>query len=89
MKIYFGVFFKTYNYGKHSINDSDIKAVIDSLHSGWLTQGPSVVRFEEDLCKKFGSKHAVAVSNGTAGLHIIGLALGWGAGDVIITTPMT
>ena len=80
---------KTYSYGKQSITDGDVEAVIQALRSDWLTQGPSVSRFEDDLAKRFGAKAAVAVSNGTASLHLIGLALGWQKGDLILTTPNT
>ena len=80
---------KTYSYGKQSITDGDVESVIQALRSDWLTQGPSVSRFEDDLAKRFGAKAAVAVSNGTASLHLIGLALGWQKGDLILTTPNT
>lgn len=80
---------KTYSYGKQSITDGDVETVIQALRSDWLTQGPSVSRFENDLAKHFGAKAAVAVSNGTASLHLIGLALGWQKGDLVLTTPNT
>lgn len=60
-----------------------------ALQSGWLTQGPAIQQFETDLCKRFEVEAAVAVSNGTAGLHLIGLALGWGPGDLILTSALT
>ncbi|MBT6112552.1 MAG: UDP-4-amino-4,6-dideoxy-N-acetyl-beta-L-altrosamine transaminase [Candidatus Marinimicrobia bacterium] len=77
------------SYGKQSIDQSDIDAVIDVLNSDWMTQGPAVETFEDDLNQYFGSKYCCAVSNGTAALHLTGLSLGWGPGDVIITTPIT
>ena len=80
---------KTYNYGKHSIDDDDIKAVVSSLQSGWLTQGPEVSNFEDNLKNKFGAAEAIAVSNGTAGLHLIGAALNWGPKDTVLTSPLT
>ncbi len=80
---------KTYSYGKQTIDDDDIAAVVEALKSDWLTQGPAVSSFENDLAKKFGAASAVAVSNGTAGLHLIGLALGWQRGDLILTTALT
>ncbi len=80
---------KTYSYGKQSINEDDISCVVEALRSEWLTQGDRVSGFESNLVKKFGVKEAVAVANGTAGLHLIGLALGWKRGDVILTTPLT
>ena len=80
---------KIYSYGKQIIEEDDIQAVVDVLRSDWLTQGPSVVKFEQALQNKFHANHASAVANGTAGLHLIGLALGWKAGDVVLTTPIT
>jgi perosamine synthetase len=77
------------SYGKQSINQADIDAVVKVLKSDWLTQGPSVEAFEDDLKKYFGAKHVCAVSNGTAALHLAGLALGWQPGDIVITSPIT
>jgi UDP-4-amino-4,6-dideoxy-N-acetyl-beta-L-altrosamine transaminase len=80
---------KIYSYGKQLIDQDDINAVVETLKSDWLTQGPSVQKFETDLSEKFGSKFACAVANGTAGLHLIALALGWQKEDIIITSPIT
>ena len=77
------------SYGKQSIDQTDIDAVISILKSNWLTQGPAIEIFENDLKNYFGSNYACAVSNGTAALHLTGLALGWKSGDIIITTPLT
>jgi len=77
------------SYGKQSIDQSDINAVIDVLNSDWMTQGPAVETFENDLNNYFGAKHACAVSNGTTALHTAGLALGWQNGDIVITSPIT
>jgi perosamine synthetase len=77
------------SYGKQSIDQSDIDAVVEILKGDWLTQGPAVENFENDLKNYFGAKHCCAVSNGTAALHLTGLALGWQPGDIIITTPIT
>ena len=79
----------TIPYGRQSIDNSDIDAVVDILKGDWLTQGPKLVEFEEYLANYCGSKYAVAVSNGTAALHLTGLALGWQPDDVVITTPIT
>ena len=76
-------------YGKQSIDQSDIDAVVKVLKSDWITQGSAVETFENDLNNYFGSKHACAVSNGTAALHLTGPALGWQPGDIVITTPIT
>jgi len=62
-------------YGEHSLDDSDIAAVVDVLHSSRLTQGPAVEAFEEGLAAYVGAKYAVAVTNGTAALHLAVLAL--------------
>ncbi len=76
-------------YGKQSIDKSDIDAVKKALKNKWLTQGSVVDNFEESLIHSFGSKYACAVSNGTAALHLSGLALGWKPGDIILTSPIT
>jgi perosamine synthetase len=80
---------KIYSYGKQSIDEEDIQSVVEVLKSDWLTQGPKIQELEEALCKKFNSKYGAVVSNGTAGLHLIGLALGWKKDDIIITSPIT
>jgi len=77
------------SYGKQSIDKSDIDAVVEALKSDWLTQGPTVETFENNLKVCFGANHTCAVANGTAALHLTGLALGWQSGDIIITTPIT
>ena len=77
------------SYGKQSIDQSDIDVVINVLKGDWLTQGPAVETFEDDLNNYFGSKHSCAVANGTAALHLAGLALGWQPGDIVITSPLT
>ena len=76
-------------YGRQVIDDNDIKAVVKVLQSDWLTQGPAVKEFEVSLAKYCNAKHAVAVSNGTAALHLAYLTAGLGAGDEVITTPNT
>jgi len=76
-------------YGRQKIDDNDIKAVVKVLRSDWLTQGPSVKQFEKSLAKYCGAKFAVAVSNGTAALHLAYLAADLNAGDEVITTPNT
>ncbi|MBI5482348.1 MAG: UDP-4-amino-4,6-dideoxy-N-acetyl-beta-L-altrosamine transaminase [Deltaproteobacteria bacterium] len=80
---------RSYSYGRQSIDEDDRRAVEEVLRSDWLTQGPAVGRFEAALREACGARHAAAVANGTAGLHLAGLALGWGPGDVVITTPIT
>ena len=76
-------------YGRQNIIDKDIQAVVEILKSDWLTQGPSVKKFEEGFSEYIGSKFAVAVSNGTAALHLSVLALNIKPGDKVITTPNT
>ena len=77
------------SYGRQCIEDDDIAAVIETLKSDYLTCGPKIAEFERDLAAVVGSRYAVAVTNGTAALHISALALGIGAGDEVITTPLT
>lgn len=74
-------------YGKHYIDEDDVQAVAEVLRHGWLTQGPKVPEFEAAIASFVGSKYAVAVSNGTAGLHLACLAAGVGPGDRVVTSP--
>nr|WP_314865795.1 UDP-4-amino-4,6-dideoxy-N-acetyl-beta-L-altrosamine transaminase [uncultured Flavobacterium sp.] len=76
-------------YGKQNITKEDIDVVISALQSDYLTQGPRIKEFEEHFASHVGSKYAVAVSNGTAALHLCTLALGVKEGDKVITTPIT
>ena len=76
-------------YGRQHITDEDIQAVIETLKSDYLTQGPRIAEFEEAFAEYIGSKYAVVVSNGTAALHLCALALNVEEGDKVITTPIT
>ncbi|ACU06137.1 UDP-4-amino-4,6-dideoxy-N-acetyl-beta-L-altrosamine transaminase [Pedobacter heparinus] len=76
-------------YGKQNITQEDIKKVIEALQSDYLTQGPRILQFEQEFAKYIGCEYAVAVSNGTAALHLCTLALGVKEGDKVITTPIT
>ena len=76
-------------YGRQTIDDADIAAVVEVLRSPLLTCGPLVARFEQALAAKLGAKHASVCSSGTAALHLVYAALDLGAGDEIITTPVT
>ena len=76
-------------YGRQDITQADIDAVVAVLKSDYLTQGPTVAQFEQSVVSFTGAKHAVAVSNATAGLHIACLALELGPGDWLWTTPNT
>ncbi|HUX95602.1 MAG TPA: UDP-4-amino-4,6-dideoxy-N-acetyl-beta-L-altrosamine transaminase [Bacteroidales bacterium] len=76
-------------YGRQSITEEDIKAVVDVLKSDFLTQGPKIDEFEKAFAQYIGVRYAVAVSNGTAALHLSALAMNIKAGDKIITTPIT
>lgn len=76
-------------YGHQYIDEADIQAVVDVLRSDYLTCGPKIKELEEKLCAVTGAKYAVVCSNGTAALHIACLAAGVGAGDEVITTPIT
>lgn len=74
-------------YGKHTIDASDIEAVVEVLSNEFLTQGQRVPAFEGDLCSYTGAQYAVAVNSGTSGLHIACLAAGVGKGDLVWTVP--
>lgn len=76
-------------YGHQYVDQADVKAVEEVLTSDYLTCGPKVVELEKKLCELTGAKYAVAVSNGTAALHIAAMAAGVGEGDELITTPIT
>jgi UDP-4-amino-4,6-dideoxy-N-acetyl-beta-L-altrosamine transaminase len=80
---------KAIPYGRQNITDEDIKAVIETLQSDYLTQGPKILEFEKAFADYIGCKYAVAVANGTAALHLNALALGVKPGDKVITTPIT
>jgi UDP-4-amino-4,6-dideoxy-N-acetyl-beta-L-altrosamine transaminase len=80
---------KAIPYGRQSISAEDIQAVSEALQSDFLTQGPKIKEFEEAFASYIGAKYAVAVSNGTAALHLCTLALGVKEGDKVITTPIT
>ena len=77
------------SYGRQLITDEDIEAVVAVLKSDFLTQGPSVAQFEDVFAKEVGAKNAIAVSNGTAALHISAMALGVKKEDNVIVTPLT
>ena len=76
-------------YGKHSIDQEDINAVIEVLKSDFLTQGPAVTRFEEEFAKVVGSKFAVAFCNATAALHIGFKVLNRDLSKKVLVTPIT
>lgn len=76
-------------YGRQDINEDDINAVVEVLKSDFLTTGPKVAEFEQKFAEYVGAKYAVAVSNGTAALHIACLAAGIKEGDEVITSPIT
>lgn len=76
-------------YGKQNITDEDIEAVVNVLKSDFLTQGPNIKLFEDAFAKYVGAKYAVAVSNGTAALHLCTLALNVKPGHKVITSPIT
>ena len=76
-------------YGRQSIEQDDIEAVVNTLQSDFLTQGPKVLEFEKKFADYIGSKYAVAVNNATSGLHLSVLSLGLSKGARVITTPIT
>ena len=76
-------------YGRQDITDEDVQAVVEVLKSDFLTQGPSVPRFEDLVAEYCGVENAVAVNSATSALHIACLALGLGKGDLLWTVPTT
>jgi UDP-4-amino-4,6-dideoxy-N-acetyl-beta-L-altrosamine transaminase len=76
-------------YGRQWLDEEDIDAVVRVLRSDWLTQGPVIESFEAALAETCGVRHAVAVSSGTAALHLACLAAGVGVGDIGVTSPIT
>lgn len=76
-------------YGRQHITDEDIQAVIETLKSDYLTQGPKIKEFETAFATYVGAKYAVAVNNATSGLHLSAVALNVRPGDKVIVTPMT
>lgn len=77
------------SYGHQLITDEDIQAVVETLKSDYLTQGPRIPEFEQKFADYLGVKHACMVSNGTAALHLCAMALDIQTGDKVITTPIT
>lgn len=76
-------------YGKQTIDQDDIQAVVDVLQSDFLTTGPKIAEFEQIVADYVGAKYAVAISNGTSALHAACFAAGIEPGDEVITTPLT
>jgi perosamine synthetase len=76
-------------YGRQTVDEADIQAVVEVLRSDWLTTGPKVAEFEEAFAARVGAAHAVSFSSGTAALHGAAFAAGFTAGDEAITTPLT
>lgn len=76
-------------YGRQWLDEDDIAEVVRVLRGDWLTQGPTVAAFEHALAEACGARYAVALSSGTAALHLAALAAGVGTGDIGITSPIT
>ena len=76
-------------YGRQTITEADISAVVDVLRSPYLTQGPVVPAFEQAVALEVGARYGVSVNSATSALHIACLALGLGPGDRLWTTPIT
>ena len=77
------------SYGQQWITEEDVQAVVETLQSPYLTQGPKIDQFEQAIAEYVGTKYAVAFINGTAALHGACYAAGIDNGDEVITTPMT
>lgn len=76
-------------YGRQTLEDDDVDAVVETVRGDWLTQGPTVGRFEEALAASVGAGDAVVFSSGTAALHAAVAAAGLGPGDVVVTSPLS
>jgi len=76
-------------YGRQSVDEADIRAVVEVLRSDWLTTGPKVGEFEEAFAARVGAAQAVSFTSGTAALHAAAFAAGLKQGDEAVTTPMT
>lgn len=79
----------TIPYGRQSIDDDDVQAVVAVLKGDWLTQGPAIEAFERAVAEYTGARHAVAFSSGTTALHGAVAAAGIGPGDTLFTSPLT
>lgn len=80
---------KPISYGRQSITEEDLRAVVETLQSDYLTQGPKIKEFEEAFARYTDARYAVVVNNGTAALHLAAMALGVKPGDRVIVTPLT
>jgi perosamine synthetase len=76
-------------YGRHHVDDEDIQAVVDQMRNRSLTQGPAVGEFERAVASYVGARYGVAVTSGTAALHLACAAAGLGPGDTLVTSPTT
>src|SRR5436190_22571345 len=76
-------------YGRHYVDEDDIRAVAEVMRGELLTQGPKAAEFERLVADYVGARYAVSVANGTAALHLACLAAGLGTGDALVTTPNT
>ena len=77
------------SYGRQSISEDDIAAVVAVLRSDFLTQGPTVEAFERRFAEKVGARHAIAVNSATAALHLAMRVAAIGKGDRVVTSPLT
>ena len=77
------------NYSRQNINTSDIKSVVKTLNSNWLTTGPAIKKFEDIICKKVSARYGIAVNSATSALHLSCLALGLGHKDILWTSSNT
>src|SRR5580700_580160 len=76
-------------YCRPTVDEAEIAEVVETLRSDWLTTGPRTERFQREFAEATKSRHAIAMSSGTAALHVALAAAGIGAGDEVITTPLT
>jgi UDP-4-amino-4,6-dideoxy-N-acetyl-beta-L-altrosamine transaminase len=76
-------------YARQEISDADVEAVATALREPFITQGPTIERFEQAVAERFGARHCIAFSSGTAALHGAAFAAGLGPGDELLSTPIT
>ena len=76
-------------YGRHYVDEDDVRAVAEVMRGDLLTQGPKAAEFERVVAEYVGARYAVSVANGTAALHLACLAAEIGPGDVVVTSPIT
>ena len=76
-------------YGRQDINEDDVNVVLKTLKSDFITQGPMITKFENEVARKVGAKYCSAMNSATSALHVACMALGVKEGDIVWTSPIT